>query len=132
MPYGLPRFLTDSRCRDDQAWSFRCFACNAELFQYTSFCPECGAKHPDENRAFGTGGRRYRRVWRFEEVGRELDRSRGWTAEVGNFHISHQELEIRAWSSGEEWYLIYCAASERIEVTPGRWPCAFEFTIAED
>jgi hypothetical protein len=132
MPWGFPWSLTDPRRRDDEAWSFRCFACHAELFRYTPHCPGGGAEHPEERRAFGSSGRRYRRVWRPEEVRRELARCRGWTAEVGTFSISHAELEVRAWSEGGEWFLICGAATQRIEVTPGRWRCAFELTASED
>jgi hypothetical protein len=132
MPWGFPWSLDDPRSRDDEAWSFRCVACRAELFRYSPHCPQCGAKHPREGRAFGTSGRRYRRAWRPEEVRRELERCRGWTAEAGTFHISHRELEVHTWSDGDEWALIYCAATERIEVTPGRWRCGFELAASED
>ncbi len=123
MPWGLPgpEFLVDPRRRDGEVWSFRCAACRAELFRYTPHCPECGARHPSESRAFGGSGRRYRGVWRPAEVAAELDRFRGWTAEVGAFAISHAELSVSVWAD-HDWALVYCAGAERIEVTPGRWP----------
>jgi hypothetical protein len=89
-----------------------------------------GFRHPGEGRAFGASGRRDRRAWRLPEVAAELERCRGWTAEVGSFVISHGELPIRLWSAGG-WALVYCAATERIEVTPGRWRAALRVETAE-
>jgi hypothetical protein len=130
MPWGFPESLDDPRSRDDEAWSFRCAACRAELFRYTPHCPKCGAKHLREARAFGASGRRYRRAWRLPEVVAEVERFRGWTAEVGSFVISHAELSVSVWSAAE-WALVYCAAAGRIEVTPGRWQAALRVEAAE-
>jgi hypothetical protein len=63
-------------------------------------------------------------------VAAELERYRGWTAEVGSFAISHGELSISLWSA-DEWALAYCAAVERIEITPGQWPSALRAEAAE-
>ena len=131
MPWGFPSTLEDPHSRDDEAWSFRCAACTAEQFRYTPHCPECGAKHLNESRAFGTSGRRYRRAWRLPDVVAELERFRGWTAGVGSFVISHSELPISVWGSGDEWALVSCSATDRIEVTPGRWQAALRVEAAD-
>jgi hypothetical protein len=100
------------------------------LFRYTPHCPECGVEQPPEGRAFGASGRRYRRAWRLPEVAAELERCRGWTAEVGSFVTGHGQLSISLWSA-DEWALAYCAAVERIEITPGQWPSALRTEVAE-
>jgi hypothetical protein len=52
-------------------------------------------------------------------------------ADVGTFFISHRELEVHTWSGGEEWFMVYCAATECIELTPGTWRCAFELMVED-
>ena len=130
MPWGVPWSLNDPRNQDDEAWSFRCAGCQVELFRHTPYCPECGAKHPGEGRSFGTSGRRYRRAWELPEVTAELERFRGWTAGVGSFTVSHAELSIDV-HSADEWALIYCAATERVEVSPGWWQSALRVEAAD-
>lgn len=121
MPWGLPLSLDDPRFKLDEAWSFRCTGCRLEHFRHSPYCPECGQKHPSEDRAFGVSGVHYRRVWKLPELAVEFNKFHGWTTEVGSFVLSHAELSISVWNEGSRTALVYCAGVERIEATPGRW-----------
>ena len=119
MPYGIPHNSIEG---------YQCLDCRYPRYgEYTPFCPSCGKKQPEENRAYllglgitsPTAGKNSTRD--LDEIKAFITKHHGRKIRLWRYNVSHCELELRLRHSGdpgtnseEPWLntLIYCSADE--------------------
>jgi hypothetical protein len=139
MPYGIP-------------WTsitgYRCMSCKQinDATRYMPYCGWCGAKQPEEKRAYGLGlavpgatsGKESTRD--LKTINTFIQQHHGKPIRLWGYHESHCELELRLRHSGvygnseEPWRntVIYCAATRSIQDPTSEWKSTMVVEACDD
>jgi hypothetical protein len=116
LPYGIPWPEADYTI-------YKCVKCAGECESgYTPFCPWCGQKQPEQHRKEVTGlSRVVRRFHHVTEVQAALDQFRGFSARLWMYCVSHSELQIVFYKTGDERMLLLCSGTAELSLSTRAW-----------
>ena len=122
MPYGIPWNEIET--------IYPCTKCGYESFLYTPFCANCGAEQPTEARKQAIGCSRPVTAKREpSEIQSALDEFNGFAVRLWSYGVSHAELQLHFYKTGDHRMLLMCADTDQISLNTYAWVADLELTV---